>query len=193
MQAGEFEQLADGRADQCFDVHRLAQCFAGQRRDARDQRPAEQHRVVHGDTGTDILAKHADVGRQAAAGNLFAGEDLNQLPLAARRILRRKHLQDVRTFAECLTDRGNGLRLVVLDTDHDLSRGDQVDEDVDAADQGAGALAHQQVIGSDVGLALGAIDDQRADLLGGSRGQLHCGRKAGPTKAGNAGLANPRE
>ncbi len=63
VEAGECQQLGYRRADQCFDVHRSGERFTREGGDPRDQRAAEQHRIVDGDAGTDVLAKHADVCR----------------------------------------------------------------------------------------------------------------------------------
>ena len=54
------------------------------------------------------------------------------------------------------------------------------------------ALAHQQVVSGDIGLALGAVDDQRVDLLRRPRSQFHRGREAGAAQAADTSLANQR-
>ncbi|MCY1433542.1 hypothetical protein D9M71_495730 [compost metagenome] len=88
---------------------------------------------------------------------------------------------------------GDGFRLVVLDADQHLFRLQDVHEDFDALQQFHRALAHQHVVGADVGLAFDAIDDQRVDIVLGARGQLGGGGEAGAAKPGDTGLADAFE
>ena len=148
---------------------------------------------MDGDAGSDILAEHADIRRQATTGHLFTGEDLDQLPFAAGGVLGRKDLQHEWTLADCRAYGCNRFGLVVLDADQHLLRLDQVREDLDAGHQFGRLFAHQQVVSGDVGLALGAVDDQRADRLGRRWAELHSGGEAGAAEAADAGLANQFE
>jgi len=193
IETGEGQQFIHGGADQHLDVHRPRQRLAGQGGDARDQRLAEEHGVVDGDAGSDVLAEHADIRRQAATGNLFSGENLDQLLFAAGRILGREDLQREGALADGSPHCGDRFGLVVLDADQYLLRLNQVREYLDPRDQLGRLFTHQQVIGGDVGLALGAIDDQRADRLGRRGAELHGGGEAGAAEAADAGLANQLE
>ncbi len=193
FQSGKGQQFIHRGADQHLDVHRLCQRLAGQGGDARDQRFAEEHGVVDGDAGSDVLAEHADIRRQATTGHLFAGENLDQLLFTAGRILGREDLQGEGALTDGSAHRGDRFGLVVLDADQYFLRLDQVREDLDSRDQLGRLFTHQQVVGGDVGLALGAIDDQRADRLGRRGAELHCGGKAGAAEAADARLANQFE
>src|SRR5690606_30884092 len=51
-----------------------------------------------------------------------------------------------------------------------------------------GALLHQDIVGGDIGLALGAVDDQGVDGLLGA--ELYGSGKPGTAKPGNAGIAD---
>ena len=63
-------------------------------------------------------------------------------------------------------------------------------EYLDAGDHLRGFLAHQQIVGGDIGFALGAIDDQRTNGLRGRCGQLHRSRKARAAEATDSGFAD---
>ena len=54
---------------------------------------------------------------------------------------------------------GNGLRLVVFNTDQHLARLQDVGKDPDPLDNLRGAVLHQPVISGDVRLAFGGVDD----------------------------------
>ncbi|MCY1188331.1 hypothetical protein D9M73_294230 [compost metagenome] len=66
-------------------------------------------------------------------------------------------------------------------------------EDFDALQQFHRALAHQHVVGADVGLAFDAIDDQRVDIVLGACGQLGGGGEAGAAEPGDTRLADAFE
>ncbi len=193
IETGEGQQLIHGGADQYLDVHRSRQRFAGEGGDARNQRLAEQYRVVDGDAGADVLAEHADIRWQATTGHLFSGENLDQLFFAAGRVLGRENLQREGALADGRPHRGDRFGLVVLDTDQYLLRLNQMRENLDTCYQLGGFFTHQQVIGGDVGFALSAVDDQRADRLGRRWAELHGGGEASAAKAADASLANQLE
>ncbi|MNF59481.1 hypothetical protein D3C84_410730 [compost metagenome] len=190
LETGKLQQFAHRGTQQRLDVHRSRQGFAGEGGDARDQRFAEHHRVVDGFAGADVLAEDADIRRQAAAGYFDAGEDLDQLLLAARGVFGREDPQLIAALAQGRAQCGYGFGLVVLDADQHLVRLDQLGEDVDAGDQLFGALAHQQIVGGDVGLALGAVDHQGMDLLGRPGVELDRRGEAGAAQAADPGLAD---
>ncbi|MNZ80454.1 hypothetical protein D3C78_990870 [compost metagenome] len=193
IQPGEVQQLADGSADQRLDVHRPRQGGAGQGGDPRNQRAALQYGIGYGHCGADIHTERADIRWQAAARHFAAGEDLDQLALAAGGVFGRHRTQLERPLAYGLLQGGDGFRLVVLDADQHLFRLQDVHEDFDALQQFHRALAHQHVVGADVGLAFDAIDDQRVDIVLGARGQLGGGGETGAAEPGDAGLADAFE
>ncbi|MCY1398729.1 hypothetical protein D9M71_137660 [compost metagenome] len=145
---------------------------------------------MHRQRGGDVDAERADIRRQAAGRDFAAGENLDQLALAAGGVLGRNRPQLERPLADGGLHRGDGFRLVVLDADQHLFRLQDVDEHLDAGDQFGGAFAHQHVVGADVGLALGAVDDQGVDIVLGARGQLGGGGETGAAEPGDAGLAD---
>ena len=57
----------------------------------------------------------------------------------------------------------------------------------------AWALAHEQVVGADVGLAFGAVHHQRMDLFRRARGELGRGGEAGAAETADAGRADAFE
>ncbi len=193
LEPGERQQFTDRRADQYLDVHRPRQCFASEGGDARDQRLAEQHGVMDGNAGADVLAEHADIRWQTTAGHLFASEDLDQLLFAAGGVLGRKDLEHEGALTDGRAHRGDGFGLVVLDADQHVLRLDQVREDLDTCYQLGGFFTHQQIVGGDVRLALGAVDDQRADRLGRRGAELYCGGETRATQTIDTGLANQFE
>ncbi len=190
VQPGELQQLAHRRAEQRLDIARTRQRFAGERGDARDQRFAQQHGVVDGHASANVLAKDADIGRQAAAWNFNAGENLDKLFLTAGGVLGRKHPYLIIAADTGSAHGGDGLGLVVLDTDQHLLGLDQLHQDIDARNQLAGALAHQHVISGDIGFAFGAVDDQRVDLLRRPCGEFHRRGETGAAQAADAGFAD---
>ena len=189
-QTGKGQQFANRGADQRLHIARARQRFASEGGDARDQRPAQYHGIMDGNTGADVLAEHADIGRQATGWHFFAGEDLDQLFLATRGVLGGEDLERVAALLQGLTQCGNGFRFVVLDTNQHLVGLNQLHQDIDTGDQLAGAFAHQYIVSGDVRLAFGAVDDQRVDLLRGARGELGRAGEAGATQATDAGLAD---
>ena len=83
----------------------------------------------------------------------------------------------------------NRLRLIVFDTNHAALGADNLQQNLGASNDLVGAFAHQHVIGGDVWLALGTVENQRVDgALAGV--QFHRGRKACATHAGNATLTD---
>ena len=64
-------------------------------------------------------------------------------------------------------------------------------QDLSSLDQLVCLTLHQRVIGGDVGLALGAVDQQRLNRSCRPRTQFYCGGKAGAAHARNAGSPHP--
>ena len=145
---------------------------------------------MDGHAGADVLTEHADVGRQAAAGDFMASENLDQLLLATGGVLGGEHFQAVAALAEGGAHGSDGLGLVVFDANQHCVGLDQLHQDVDAADQCVGFFAHQQVVGGDVRLALRTVDDQGVNLLLRAGGEFDCRGEASAAEAADAGLAN---
>src|SRR5690606_22543116 len=160
---------------------------AGQGDDAMDQRPAQHDGIVHRQRGAHVLAEHADVRREPAAGYLTAGQDLDQLLLAPRRVFG-GYLDNADRFALGRSaHRGDRLGLVVLDADQYPFGVENVAKYLNAGDDLRCVMAHAHVVGGDVGLALRGVDHQRVDAVVRARQQLGCRRKAGPAQAADAG------
>ncbi len=192
-EAGERQQLVYRRTDQRLDVHRPLQGAAGEGGDPRDQRPTEDDGIVHGGQGADVLAQDADVRRQAVRRDFPAGEQLDQLALAARGIAGRQGDDAIGPFTEGGAEGGDGFRFVVLDANQHLFGAQDLHQDIDAAQHLRGALAHEQVVGADVGLAFGAVHHQRMDLVRRARGELGGGGEAGAAETADAGRADTFE
>src|SRR5690554_7548120 len=113
--------------------------------------------------GADVAAEDADVGRASAARNFLAGDDVDQLLLAAGGVASRDdHRLDVGTGG-CSQDRCHCGRLAVLGSYHTVAWLHDVPEDADALDDLRSALTHERLIGSDVGLALCDVNQQSID------------------------------
>ena len=85
------------------------------------------------------------------------------------------------------TDSLNGLGLILFDTDGRALRLQNLLDDPQAPQDTLRALPHQAVVGGDVGLALGAVDDDCVHLAQ-AGGELHIRREARAAHAGDARL-----
>ena len=86
-----------------------------------------------------------------------------------------------------LGHRADRLGLVVLNTDQAYGGIQRAHHDAGTGDDLVGLLAHQCLITGDVGLALGAVDDQGIHRL--RRIELDEGREGGAALSGDAGGA----
>src|SRR5690606_10338202 len=86
----------------------------------------------------------------------------------------------------CSQDRCHCGRLAVLGSYHTVAWLHDVPEDADALDDLRGALTHERLIGSDVGLALCGVDQQGIDGAPGGGGQLDGSWKACATQPDDA-------
>ena len=78
-EASLFQQMTHRRTQTRPDVAGTGDGLAGQRDDAFGQWLAVNHRTFYRVGSTHVLHQHADVGRTAPVGDLFAGQDLRQL------------------------------------------------------------------------------------------------------------------
>ena len=185
---------AAGVPTRTWRLRRPGDAAPGDRHDALDQGPAEQHGIRHGGDGAHVLADDADLGRVAVARHLMPGEDLDELLLAAAGVEGGDD-HDLHPVLDVALRPGqahglDGLGLVVLDADQALSGPEQVQEDADALEDIAGALAHEQIVAGDVGLALGPVDHQGVDLVVLARVELDAGGEGGPTQTDHAAVAD---
>ena len=86
---------------------------------------------------------------------------------------------------------GNGLGLVVLNAHHPPGLGEEPQEDFQPLRNLRRVAAHQLVVTGDVGLALGAVGDDVANLLRLLHRQLHVGGEACAAHAHNARILHP--
>ena len=116
---------------------------------------------MHGHCAANILADHAHVRGQPAAGHLLAGEYFDQLFLAARRVFGGKlHDLDARVLAP-LRAAPPGPAVCCLPHRSGFPAGSiSCCSILVPVNNLVGALAHQHVIGGDIWLAFGAIDNQ---------------------------------
>ena len=165
-----FQQMAHRRTQTRPDVARTGNRLAGQR--------------------ADVLHQHADIRRASAVRNLLAGQNLRQLFCAARRVLGRDNAQaNIVTARQHGAQHRNGLRFIVFDTNQHFPRLKNVRQDADAFHHLSGAILHQTIVGGDIGLALGGVDNQRLDVIA-TAAQLNAGREARAAQPGDAELMN---
>ena len=145
---------------------------------------------MHRQRCTDVLAENTDIRRQAAAGYFLAGENLDQLFFPAGGVFGGDDHHLHRPLAHRFAHGGDGLRLVVLDADQYLIRLEDMHQHFDTRDDLRRPVAHGHVISGDIGLALGAVDDQRVDMMIRTRCQFYRGGKACAAQTADAGCAD---
>ena len=85
------------------------------------------------------------------------------------------------------TDSFNGLGLILFDADGNALRLQDLPDDPQASQDTLRALPHQTIVGGDIRLALGAVDDDRIHLAQ-AGGELHIRREARAAHAGDPRL-----
>ena len=94
----------------------------------------------------------------------------------------------IRILGCLLAHQGDGVGLVVLDTDISLGHVDGTHEERYAHEDLFGLLEHELMVGSEVGLTLYGIDDDALGLGTGRRSQLHVCGEAGATHTYDTGI-----
>ncbi len=184
------QQMADRRAETTPDVARLRDGVAGQGHDAFGNGFAIDNGALDRPGGADVLHQHADIGRAAAVRHFPPGQNFGQLLRTAGRVFGRDHAQlQILLAAQRFFQRGDSLRLVIFNADQHALRLQHPGEDTAAFQHLGGAILHQTIVGGDIRLALGGIDDQGIDAVK-TAFQLAGGRKAGAAQAGDAGIVN---
>ena len=118
--------------------------------------------------GADVEALHAVVGGALAVRHFDAGQDADQLLGAAGRVARRHRDRPASRSPSAATAARMAAMASGLLSSMPISTSlapEQVAQDGGAREDVLGALAHQHVVAGDEGLALGAVDDQRVDVL----------------------------
>ena len=166
---------------------------AGDRDDPRDQRTPGAEEVGDGRCRAGVVADVADVPGQSARWHLVAGNELDQLPFATGRVLGRHDRQPDAVIASCLqrvVHRDARFGHVGLDGHDRAVRAERLHHDPGPFDHGRGAFPQQHLVAGDPRLALGAVDDQRADRHTGR--QLHRGRKQSAAQSDDAAGGDAR-
>jgi len=190
---GQLQQERHRCTQAYFPVTGLLIGVTGHGGDAADQRRALVYRLRYRGGGSHVLTDNAEVGGNTAGRDFLTGEDLNQLLFATGRVFGRDtddiNMMLLMTRHQRGIERFNRLRLIVFDTNHATFGADNLQQNLGAGDDLVGAFAHQHVIGGDVWLAFGTVENQRVD--GALTGvQFHRSGKARTAHAGNATLTD---
>ena len=184
--AAEVQQFLNGGADQdlhvlgLFDdvpVHR--QALGGQGHTGLQILGDEGH-------GGNVHHDHAHIGGQTGEWDLAAGAILNQHLLSALGVAAGQLLDLDAGRVDGGLHLGDGLGLVALDADDALGNVQILHHCLDAAQHMVGILKEAAVIRGDIGLTLGAVDEQCVDLVQVLGGQLHRRGEAGAAQTHQA-------
>ena len=148
------------------------------------------HGVADGGAGTDVLHHAADVHGEAAGGDGASGEGVDELFFAALRIADVERHDGHAVLARLLVERGDGVRLVLLDAEEDAVDAEYLRGDGGAFEDRFGAFEHETVVGGEVGLAFRAVQDERVDDLFGRGRELYVGRERRAAHADDAGVGD---
>ncbi len=186
----EIKQVLHRRADACPQVARALDRLAGQGHHALNQRFAVDDRPLDGEGGADVLHQHADSGGVLAVRHFLAGQNLGQLLGAAGRVFGGDDAQgNAGLAAQRLFQRRDRLWLVVFNADQRDLGLQNVLQDLRAFNDLIGMFLHQAIVGGDVRLALGGVEDQRFHAAHAAL-QFTGGRETGAAQTGDAGLMN---
>ena len=193
--AGEVDDLFDRRADRDDDIHRILDRAAVHGQPAADQRHAGLEIAGDEGDGADVHHEAAGVAGQRAHRHIAAGACLDEDLLGALRVrsLQRQNadlVADVNRAVGDLSERLDGVGLVVLDADDHAVDVEEFLDGHDAGDDVPAVLEHLAVVGGDVGLTLGGVDDHGVDVLVGRDVQLDGGREARAAEAYQPRLAH---
>ena len=131
----------------------------------------------------DVLHESADAHVRLAGFDLEASHGLDQHLLGALRILHRKREDsDIEIVRRCAPQRFDRVGLVPLDTDDRAARSQRVEHDAEPEPHALGVFDHDAMVGRQVRLALGAVEDDRVDLEVRWRRELHVRRERGASR-----------
>ncbi len=184
------QQMADRGADAAPDVARLRNRLAGQGYNALGQRLAVNHRALHRPGGADILHQHADIGRASAVRHFHPGKNFGQLLRTTGGIFGGDHADvQIALAAQRLLQRGDRFRLVIFNADQHALGLQHPGEDTAAFQHLGGVVLHQAIVGGDIGLALGGVDNQGL-YAAQPAAQFSAGGEARAAKTGDARVMN---
>ncbi len=122
--------------------------------------------------------------------NLLAGKDLRKLFRAAGGVFGRDNAQhDVVRIRQHRPQHRDSLRLVIFNTNQYLTRLKNMRKDPNALNDLRGAVLHQAIVGGDIRLALGGVNNQRFDFIPAAL-QFIAGREACAAEARYAKLVD---
>ena len=186
--AGQLDEVLQGGADGGVDVHGPGHGAAGEGDVAVGEGLALGDRVVDGGGGGNVEHGAAHVGGQASGGHLTAGDPLDELLLSALGVPGLQGLDmDAAVGGEQALQVLHGVELVGLDADGGLLQAQGLHDEAHAAQDGLAPLQHEPVVGGDVGLALGAVDEDGVHLAH-RAGELDVGGEARAAHTGDTGL-----
>jgi len=97
---------------------------------------------------------------------------------------------DLRRSGCCFRHGLDRVRLVRLDADVSLFNAEDSHQDFESVYDLLRPFEHQAMVGSEIGFALGAVEDHDVDGFFLGRTELHVGRERGPSHADDASLQN---
>ena len=170
--AAEVHQLLHGSADDDLHVLGFLDHVAVHGEALGGQGHACRQVLAHKGHRGDVHHNHAHIRGQAGEGDLPAGAVLDEnffrtLGVTAGQLL---YLD---AGSGCGLHLGDGLGLVALDADDALGNLQILHHRLDAVQDVLGVLQEAAVVRGDVGLALGAVDEEGVDLVQILGGQLH--------------------
>ena len=186
----EVEQVLHRRADASPQIAGALDRLAGQGHYALNQRFAVDDRSLDGEGGADVLHQYADSGGVLTVRHFLAGQNFGQLLGAAGRVFGRDDAQrNAGLAAQRLFQRRDCLRFIVFDADQRELGLQNVLQDLRAFNDLIGMFLHQTVVGGNVRLTLGGVEDQRFHAAHAAL-QFAGGRKTCAAQAGDASLMN---
>ena len=174
--AAGVKKTGHGSADGTFNVLGLHHTGAGHGDDLAHHGHAGGNGPEDGAGGVDVEDGAADVAGQAAGRDLLAGDGLAELLLTALGVaaVQGLHHHGGALFPDAGIQGVDAVLLVVLDANDHLVHAEHFGEIGGAADDLLRPLQHGAVVAGDVGLALGAVDDDGVHLAD-TAGDLHVG------------------
>ena len=187
--ASEGNEILYRCADSCANIAGCSDTVAGNGRHAGNQRFISYDPVVNCGRRSYVLDDAAHIRGQAAARNFPARDQLNELVFTARWVNARYLFEDdtlITEFGQNLAEAQKRLRLVAFDGEQASIDLQGMHENLCAAQDFRRAFAHQDIVTTDIGLALDAIQNQVLDFTGARLHEFLCGWKDRTSKAHNA-------
>ena len=190
-------ELADGMLDDvviggtnAHDVVVLRRQFlTGDGEDIFDEGFVLLDSLVDRECGAEVAHHTTHVDGKLATRHLTARNGIDELFLGALRVFNLQGLDDDALELACrLLHLGNSEGFVALDADVGVGDTQSFPEDADADADFLGMLHHDTVVGGEVRLALGGIDDEVLGFLALGDAVFDVGREGGTTKTDDTHL-----